>query len=43
MLSAWRILRCNPWSHGGVDDVHPHQHFRYDLTARGFVVPARKD
>jgi len=43
MLSAWRILRCNPWSHGGVDDVRPHQHFRYDLTARGFVVPARKD
>lgn len=20
-LAAWRILRCNPWSHGGVDDV----------------------
>ena len=18
-LAAWRILRCNPWSHGGVD------------------------
>ena len=18
-LSAWRLLRCNPWSHGGVD------------------------
>ena len=17
--SAWRVLRCNPWSHGGVD------------------------
>ena len=43
LLSAWRILRCNPWSHGGVDDVRPHEHFRYDLTAHGFVVPARKD
>ncbi|KJL48159.1 putative membrane protein insertion efficiency factor [Microbacterium hydrocarbonoxydans] len=43
LLSAWRILRCNPWTRGGVDDVHPHEHFRYDLTARGFVVPARKD
>ncbi|MFN3867076.1 MAG: membrane protein insertion efficiency factor YidD [Demequina sp.] len=21
MLAAWRVLRCNPWSHGGVDDV----------------------
>jgi putative membrane protein insertion efficiency factor len=19
LLAAWRILRCNPWSHGGVD------------------------
>jgi putative component of membrane protein insertase Oxa1/YidC/SpoIIIJ protein YidD len=18
-LSGWRLLRCNPWSHGGVD------------------------
>ena len=43
LLSAWRILRCNPWTSGGVDDVHPSEHFHYDLTARGFVVPARKD
>ncbi|KJQ52569.1 putative membrane protein insertion efficiency factor [Microbacterium sp. SA39] len=43
LFSAWRILRCNPWTRGGVDDVRPHQHFRYDLTAHGFVVPARKD
>ena len=21
VLSAWRVLRCNPWSHGGVDFV----------------------
>lgn len=42
-LSAWRILRCNPWTSGGVDDVRPHDHFRYDLTAHGFVVPSRKD
>jgi putative membrane protein insertion efficiency factor len=20
-LAAWRLLRCNPWSDGGVDDV----------------------
>ena len=19
VMGAWRILRCNPWSHGGVD------------------------
>lgn len=43
VLSAWRILRCNPWTRGGVDDVRPHKSFRYALTPRGFVVPARKD
>jgi putative membrane protein insertion efficiency factor len=43
LLSAWRIVRCNPWTRGGVDDVKPHQHFRHDLTEHGFVVPARKD
>jgi uncharacterized protein len=20
-LAAWRVMRCNPWSHGGVDPV----------------------
>jgi putative component of membrane protein insertase Oxa1/YidC/SpoIIIJ protein YidD len=22
-MAAWRVLRCNPWSHGGVDYVKP--------------------
>jgi putative membrane protein insertion efficiency factor len=22
-LAGWRLLRCNPWSRGGVDDVPP--------------------
>ena len=22
VLTAWRLLRCNPWSHGGVDHAH---------------------
>jgi putative membrane protein insertion efficiency factor len=22
VLAAWRIARCNPWSHGGVDYAH---------------------
>ena len=22
-LAAWRLLRCNPWTRGGVDDVPP--------------------
>jgi putative membrane protein insertion efficiency factor len=24
-MSAWRLLRCNPWSHGGVDYVVPKE------------------
>ncbi len=23
VMAAWRVLRCNPWSHGGVDYVRP--------------------
>jgi uncharacterized protein len=36
VLAGWRLLRCNPWSHGGFDPVteqrlfrshaHPHTH-----------------
>lgn len=25
-LIARRLLRCNPWNHGGVDDVPPKKH-----------------
>jgi uncharacterized protein len=28
VLAAWRILRCNPWSHGGVDPVAAQKIFR---------------
>jgi putative membrane protein insertion efficiency factor len=24
-MSAWRLVRCNPWSHGGVDYVSPKE------------------
>jgi putative membrane protein insertion efficiency factor len=27
VLAAWRLLRCNPWSHGGVDYVHQNKLF----------------
>ena len=23
-MAVWRIVRCNPWSHGGVDYVDTH-------------------
>jgi putative membrane protein insertion efficiency factor len=27
-LAAWRLLRCNPWSHGGHDPVEAQRVFR---------------
>ncbi|MEA2308644.1 MAG: uncharacterized protein QOG41_775 [Thermoleophilaceae bacterium] len=27
-LAAWRVMRCNPWSHGGVDPVARQSLFR---------------
>ena len=27
ILASWRLLRCNPWSHGGVDHVHDQRLF----------------
>jgi uncharacterized protein len=27
VLTLWRLLRCNPWSHGGVDYVHDQRIF----------------
>ena len=28
VLAAWRVLRCNPWSHGGFDPVEQQRLFR---------------
>jgi putative membrane protein insertion efficiency factor len=28
VLAAWRLLRCNPWSHGGFDHVEEQRLFR---------------
>jgi putative membrane protein insertion efficiency factor len=27
VLAAWRLLRCNPWSHGGHDPVESQRLF----------------
>lgn len=38
VLTIWRILRCNPWSAGGIDPVAAGSgHFK--VLANGFVVP----
>jgi hypothetical protein len=28
ILTGWRLLRCNPWSRGGVDYAHDQTLFR---------------
>lgn len=28
VLAGWRLLRCNPWSHGGYDPVEDQRIFR---------------
>ncbi len=28
VLASWRLLRCNPWSHGGVDYPRDQKVFR---------------
>lgn len=40
VLTAWRIVRCNPWTAGGIDEVRAASHDRYRITRFGWVVPA---
>lgn len=42
ILTVWRILRCNPFSKGGVDEVRAGAD-RYRITNFGFVVPKTFD
>ena len=28
LLAGWRLLRCNPWSRGGVDYAHDQKVFK---------------
>jgi putative membrane protein insertion efficiency factor len=28
ILAGWRLLRCNPWSHGGVDLIEDQRLFK---------------
>lgn len=39
-LTVWRLLRCNPFSPGGIDDVSPPAHERFTTSPRGFVRPS---
>lgn len=37
-LAARRLVRCHPWTEGGIDDVPLKRTRRYTLTRFGFVV-----
>ena len=34
VLAGWRVLRCNPWSGGGVDHVHDQTVFASPAPTR---------
>jgi hypothetical protein len=33
ILAGWRLLRCNPWSHGGFDPVEDQRLFKSQAPA----------
>ncbi len=33
ILAGWRLLRCNPWSHGGFDPVENQRLFKSKAPA----------
>jgi uncharacterized protein len=33
VLAGWRLLRCNPWSHGGYDPVENQRLFKPRMPA----------
>jgi putative membrane protein insertion efficiency factor len=33
VLAGWRLLRCNPWSHGGYDPVEDQRLFKSSAPA----------
>jgi putative membrane protein insertion efficiency factor len=42
ILAGWRLLRCNPWSHGGYDPVSDQTLFkRPESSSRAASPPKR--
>ena len=33
VLAAWRVMRCNPLSHGGIDHIHDQRLFGQSRAA----------
>lgn len=41
-LTGWRVLRCNPWSAGGVDEVASTPNW-ISISQLGFTSPASSE
>lgn len=41
-LTVWRLLRCNPWTSGGIDDAPERRSPRFPINSRGFVRPTNR-
>jgi uncharacterized protein len=41
-LSIWRLVRCNPWSHGGVDHARDQRLFRRPGSNEAGARPSRR-
>lgn len=41
-LTIWRLLRCNPFTRGGVDDAPERKHPNFVINSRGFVRPEHR-
>jgi uncharacterized protein len=41
-MGAWRIVRCNPWAAGGIDDV-PTRRREFPISRFGFALPPVTD
>ena len=39
VLVVWRLLRCNPFSSGGIDDAPERKRRRFTVNSRGYVRP----
>jgi uncharacterized protein len=39
IVAGWRLLRCNPWSHGGIDELADRSLFRPRTSSQPHAHP----